>query len=303
MVDSGAVNINRYQIISDANTMKSAIFYCPESCNGKHRNDMREIVEHMKKINADFSYLELNGETPEDIAEFCGSSDVIVIGGGDGTVNRVINATYTMNKPYVLLPFGSGNDFARSFRCPRDGEGLSETLNKMHGQTVDLWELNENTVFVQSIFIGLSIKTIEIKNELGCNGYLKPIIKALSVYEPEHVRVSADNETADGHYLMAAVQNVKTTCNGLKMTPSSKVDDGKLEVIVCPYVGRYRLIMNLLSTKTSWVCNQPNATVLISDRFHIEGDGEMTYTVDGEIRKSAGLDIRLSDRKITVLSL
>ncbi len=174
--------------------MKLTVFYCPESCNGKYRDNMKEIIGHLEKNGPDFTYRELNGETSGEIVELCVPSDIIVIGGGDGTVNRVINATYTMNKPYVLLPFGSGNDFARSFKCPGDGEELSKTLDKMHGQTVDLWELNGNTVFVQSIFIGLSIKTIEIKNELGCNGYVKPIIKALSSYEPENVTVSSDDK-------------------------------------------------------------------------------------------------------------
>ncbi len=102
---------------------------------------------------------------------------------------------------------------------------------------------------------------------------------------------------------MVAVRNVKTTCNGLGMTAYSKVNDGKMEIIVCPYAGKYRLIMNLISTKTTWACNQPNVTVLTLNHAHIEGDGDMTYTVDGEIRKSGCLDIRLSDRKITVLSL
>lgn len=283
--------------------MRLEMFYCPKSCNGKYREDMAEIVKTVEEAGLDFNYYELTDESLEAITALSTDADIIVVAGGDGTVNRVFNATYRLDKPYIILPFGSGNDFAKTFDCPKTGKELLRTIEDMKTSTTDLWELNEKYVFVQSIFVGLSIKTIEIKEELGCNGYLKPIIKALKVYVPEYMRVCTENAIVEGNYLIAALQNVRTTCNGLKMTCESKVDDGCLEILLCPYLGKFRLFMNLLATKLSWVCKQPNATTLKTKDMYISGNSDITYTVDGEIRRSKDLKIRLSDKKATIIHL
>ena len=264
---------------------------------------MVEVVKTVEKAGVDFHYCELSNESLESIAALSDGADIIVVAGGDGTVNRILNATYHLGKPYVVLPYGSGNDFAKTFRCPKDGEGLLKAIEGMRTSTTDLWELNGTCVFVQSVFVGVSIKTVEIKEELKCNSYLRPIIKALMQYRPEHLRVYSDNATAEGDYLMVGLQNVRTACNGLKMTDCSRVDDGYIEVLLCLYGNRRRLILNLLSTKFSWVYKQPNSTVMRTKSVRIEGDYDMTYTVDGEIRRSKDIRVRLSDRKVTIVHL
>ena len=44
--------------------------------------------------------------------------DLIVVFGGDGTINEAVNGLYGSNTPLGVIPNGTGNDFARSANIP-----------------------------------------------------------------------------------------------------------------------------------------------------------------------------------------
>lgn len=284
--------------------MVVAVFYCPKSCNGKYIKDMAAVMENVKASGIEYRYMELFDQTDEEIGNFVEGCEVIAIGGGDGTVNRVINATYKQDIPYAFLPFGSGNDFSRTFVVDKHRDDLVTIIREGRDSVHDLWQLNGDRVFVQCILIGLSIKAIEIKNKTKSNGYVLPIVKALTKYKPNVTHVESKDGNDDGKFLIVTLQNVRTTANGLKMDPRSDTGDGLLEVICTQKKGAFRTIGNLISTQHGWLCNQPNTKVIRTDEVHIHSDDEtVMYTMDGELKESKTLDVKLSPHKIRVRSL
>lgn len=278
-------------------------FYCPQSCFGKYADDMKSVLSDLESAGVDHCYTELTDQSYDDIRARAEGYDIILIGGGDGTVNRVINATYLLGAEYIILPFGSGNDFSRAWNVSRYDDNIIDIITKGRSDEADLWLLNEDQVFVQSIFLGISIRAIEFKEKLNSRGYTKPIIKALRGYKGEHFMIESPDGSAEGNYLMTSLQNVKTTCNGMLMTEDSDVTDGVMEVEYCTYDNLGRLILNFISTKKGWLCRQRNTKVIKTDKVKVKGDGILTYTVDGEIKRSDKLEVRLSEHKITVRHL
>ena len=67
-------------------------------------------------------------------------TDVIGIIGGDGTVHEVVNGSMPSPKPVVILPAGTGNDYASMLRCPTDIQQLSRILTKGYGARLDVLE-------------------------------------------------------------------------------------------------------------------------------------------------------------------
>lgn len=280
--------------------MKLALFYCPLSCNGKYQEDMEEVIRTVDGAGLDYDYYRITDQEDDFITEKSQGVDYIVIGGGDGTVNRIINATYEMDIPYILLPFGSGNDFARTYVGSKYKKNFLETLE--NGKTVeaDLWQLNGSRVFVQSMVLGLSIMTIEIKTESHSSGYVGPILKALRKYEPETFHIETPEKNVDVKCLIVAIENSPSSCGGLKFCEHSKTDDGFMEVIVCPSSGRMRTILTLVSCVKGWLNRQPHVEVIKTQQVRITGNGALKYTVDGEIRTSDEISVSKIDKKIRI---
>ena len=283
--------------------MVAAIFYCPKSCNGKFIDAMAAVMENVKLSGMEYKYLELDTQSDEEIGKFTEDCDIIAIAGGDGTVNRVINATYKQDKPYALLPFGSGNDFSRTFVVDKYRDDLVKIIQDGKDSEQDLWQLNGGRVFVQCILFGLSIKAIEVKNKTQSNGYIIPIIKALMKYKPNRMCAKSEEGVDEGEHLIISLQNVRTTANGLKIDPRSDTGDGILEVVCTKMGGRIRTLKNLASTQRGWLCNQPNTNVIRTNHVEITGDGPLLYTMDGELMQSDIVDVRLCDHKIRIRSL
>lgn len=282
---------------------KIAVFYCPLSCNGKYKAQMKEVIEDLKKADYDITYTELSNEGYDAIRTRSQDSDIILIGGGDGTVNRIINATYILGKEYIILPFGSGNDFSRAWGNSEYNGEILDILEKGRVDEADLWSLNNNQVFVQSIFLGLSINVIKLKNEMHCNSYTRPILRAIRTYKGEYFKIRSENGNADGTYLMTSLQNVKTTCNGMRMTENSEIDDGLLEIIYCPHRSFAHTLKCFMATKSSWLDRLSGVKVIRTTHVTVTGKGPLMYTVDGEVKTSDSIDVKLSEHKIRVRHL
>ncbi|MEW5983809.1 MAG: diacylglycerol kinase family protein [Acidobacteriota bacterium] len=82
------------------------------------------------------------------------SHDGIVVLGGDGTLNRVVNALGENSTPVGLLPLGTGNDFARAMKIPTDLRGAAVRLLNGRVRMVDLLEVNGH-LFCTAGLLGL----------------------------------------------------------------------------------------------------------------------------------------------------
>src|SRR5215831_18315688 len=68
-------------------------------------------------------------------------ADVILVFGGDGTIHRHLAALVQLQRPVLIIPCGSGNDFARALRLPRVRDSLAawqRFLELRRAETIDL---------------------------------------------------------------------------------------------------------------------------------------------------------------------
>ncbi len=89
------------------------------------------LAEAFKSAGAE-ARISLAQSGPEllTLAERAASSDaeIIVAGGGDGTINSVASAVIGSNKVMGLLPFGTMNHFAKDLGIPLEVEGAVKTI-------------------------------------------------------------------------------------------------------------------------------------------------------------------------------
>ena len=83
-----------------------------------------------------------------------GPADVIVAGGGDGTVLAVAEAALGTDKTVAILPLGTLNGLARDLQLPLDVPTAIQQLSTLEPRAIDVGEVN-GRAFLHNVIIGL----------------------------------------------------------------------------------------------------------------------------------------------------
>ncbi len=92
-------------------------------------------------------------------------ADVVVLGGGDGTVSEGAAALVGGHKPLGILPLGSLNHFAKDLGIPLDLDQAVATIESGHVREVDVGEVN-GRIFLNNSSIGLYPSAVAQREEL-----------------------------------------------------------------------------------------------------------------------------------------
>jgi diacylglycerol kinase family enzyme len=106
--------------------------------------------------------------------------DVVVAGGGEGTVNTVAAALAGTGKPLGVLPLGTLNHFARDLGLPLDLAGATAAIAARHTRPVDLGRVNDS-VFINNSSIGLYTRAVMEREAHRRRGWSKWLAMGLAM--------------------------------------------------------------------------------------------------------------------------
>ena len=161
----------------------------------------------------------------------------ILIAGGDGTVNYVVNLLKSrkIDLPIAVLPTGTANDFASMLDIPQDVGQACRRLLSGEIRRIDLGRANGLyfvNVFSCGLFTDVSQRTPTIlKNTFGKLAYYVGGIGELSKLRKMHIRITTDGGDFSGSSLIFFVFNGKTA-GQLRLAYLSEPDDGLLDVLI-----------------------------------------------------------------------
>jgi diacylglycerol kinase family enzyme len=96
-------------------------------------------------------------------------ADVVVLGGGDGTLNCGVGALAGGDKPLGILPLGTLNHFAKDLGIPMDLDEAVSTVVAGHVRTVDLGEVN-GRFFLNNSSLGIYPEVVREREEIRHHG-------------------------------------------------------------------------------------------------------------------------------------
>lgn len=216
--------------------MKTAVFlYNPQSGKG----DIARNVEHIRSILRSGGYdVQLQ---PIDFAAnpFDGNEriDLMVVAGGDGTVNFAVNAMKRKGLDIALgiIPAGTANDFAGALGMSSDpleaarqiAAGVEERVDC--GRVNDLWFVN---IFSFGIFTTTSQRTPDQrKHRIGKLAYLVEGVKEFWAMHAVPLEIEADGQTFDFNSLMVLIFNGETA-GGFHLARRSSIKDGLFDCLL-----------------------------------------------------------------------
>ena len=185
-------------------------------------------------------------QTAELIDQYHQQVDLVIIGGGDGTISSSAGALYRHKLPFAILPLGTANDLARSLGMDDDLLGAFRNIVNNNRRRINLGEVNKHHFFnVAHIGLGVRVThelTAEVKQTWGVFSYLKAVIAALKKNRRFRVAIVIDGKQYRLRSIQLAVGNGRFYGGGNIIDENSAIDDGLLRLYSLPPLKLWELL-------------------------------------------------------------
>lgn len=242
-----------------------------------------------------------SGDANAFAAEYGGEVDIVVVSGGDGTLNGVIDGLLRggHKTPIGYIPAGSTNDFANSIGLPKSIPACVDRIINGTAKPVDIGCFNGRYFSYVASFGAFTSTTYSvpqnIKNILGHSAYVMAGVKELAHIKSIHARIilekgTPEEEIHEGDYVLGGVCNSKSI-GGIVNLQKLDVDmnDGMMEVIL---IKMPKDLIELSDTTTSILGGTFKSHQIekyTAHRITFELDENVHWTLDGEYEKGSGI--------------
>ncbi|MFY9325308.1 MAG: diacylglycerol kinase family protein [Candidatus Nanopelagicales bacterium] len=174
---------------------------------------------------------------------------LIVILGGDGTINGIVNLIYPSAVPFLFLPFGSGNDISKACKHNIKPFKINSILKKIKTKQMDLIQIQgEMTSYCLTVAcVGtdalVSARASRMPRFIARQRYVLATIIEIILHKSIRVKASSAEHSFSGGISVCSVANTSIYGGGIKISPKSNPFDNRLELIYVTSLSRIRLIV------------------------------------------------------------
>ena len=244
----------------DAAAHTVAVVVTPGSGNGRAVRTARRLARLLRRRGVESTLHSFaNLAALRRWAEQCEPSfSHLICVGGDATLSAASHASIRTKVPFVPVPNGFGNLFARSFGFPDRAEAVVALLEAGEVRRVDVGagKNHDGTeLFLSHRSYGL-LEQIQTAAERGRRQPRRRLLRYLWYYGVAYrflfrtrlasFAVEVDGETVADDAVLVTVANVETYRGFLTLTPEASPIDGRFDVAVMPRVSKAVLLLRLL---------------------------------------------------------
>jgi len=248
-------------------------------------------------------------------------ADAILIFGGDGTVHRHLAQLVRLQLPVLVVPRGSGNDFARALNLRSVADAVAAWQQFISGRgsvkQIDLGVITRlgesdatGTYFCCVGGVGLDSEIARRGNQLPRwirrrGGYALSLLPALLSFKPLLVKVAASTGAIeiqhDGLAIVVAFANAPTYGDGIKIAPRARLDDGKLDICVVRDMGKLRLLRRFPSVYSGSHLGISEVKYFQTEVVRIETATPVDVYADGEYVCQTPVEVRVEPAALKVI--
>lgn len=163
--------------------------------------------------------------------------DTIVVSGGDGTINIVVNAimNYGIKARLGIIPSGTANDFATFLKIPKEPDEAAKIITEKNLSPADIGLAN-GRYFINVCAAGLMSNIsqhidTDFKNALGKLAYYIKGIEQIPNFVPIPVKITNSTEVIEEDVYMYIVLNSAGTGGFEKLVPDASINDGLFDFV------------------------------------------------------------------------
>lgn len=288
---------------------KILLFYNPHSGSGMFRNNLdliiREIQEH------GYQTVPVRSAKGKAIETAMSEMDQnmykqIIVAGGDGTINICVNAMirHNINLPLAIFPTGTANDFAYYFDMPVEIEEMVEVALNDHYTYADVGVCN-NKYFINVAALGMLVDVSQktdpnLKNTLGVFAYYLKGFTEITTLKPIPVTLTTPKKTYKENMFFMVVMNGRSAGGFKKISPSSEINDGELDVILFREMPVLELGPLLVQVLQGSHPKHKKVLSFKSSEILIESPQDISTDVDGELGEKLPLRFSVLHNRLKI---
>ena len=231
--------------------------------------------------------------------------DLLILGGGDGTISGLVDLMVGHDVMLGVLPLGTANSFARSLGIPLDIEGAVEVIRTGRPRRIDLGMI-DNDYYANCAAMGISPKIAEtvphgLKRVAGRLGYLGWAAYQFLRFRPFTLIVEQNGERERLRVVEVRSSNGPYH-GGTELVESAEVDSGEIVVqAVCGHVKR-RLLVNWAASILRSDYRKEKVREFRGREIRINTIPPLPISIDGEVLARTPVTARIAPGIIEVIA-
>jgi len=250
----------------------------------------------------------------QDIAKsYCNDEfDLIIVSGGDGSLNDVANGVLASNFPHVVIaiwPTGTGNDFVKTIPTYSSFQAMREAFMNQRTVKVDVGKITtteKQQYFINVTDVGLGgCVARDMKTSRRLLGsfltYQLYIVKNLLIYRKKKIQFQIDEHKGEATVMNFVVANTPYFGSGLGISPDSDPCDGRFEVVIIGEINLWHYLRFIPKVKRKQRIHYHKIHYLSGKKIGIEAERPMPIDMDGEFIGFTPFTVELA-AQVNVLS-
>ncbi|GAB1540461.1 diacylglycerol kinase [Scytonema sp. NUACC21] len=259
-------------------------------------------------IRADLAFTKPD-ESPALIAKRVveeGYYDMVIVGGGDGTVSEVAKGLLHAPIPLGILPIGTYNNIARTLNLPMDLTQACQVLGKGQIRSIDVGQANDEHYFFEAAGVGLDATLFPLGEEIkgGRWGRMFQAFRLAMGYQPQQLTIELDRPIGEAlthplpsrrflkrkiaqrnkfqlKALLVVIANAPFYGAGFMIAPNASVEDSLLTVTIYRQFSKWELMRHFWSISRGQYHYNPRIESYQVARATLTSKAKLPVHIDG----------------------
>jgi diacylglycerol kinase (ATP) len=247
------------------------------------------------------------------------AADAILIFGGDGTVHRHLPDLVGLQLPVLVVPCGSGNDFARALGLRSAKAALSAwrkfVSDRSNVRAIDLGMITGLSepgagehYFCCVGGVGLDAEVARRANQLprwlrAHGGYALSLLPTMFQFASVSMKISCHGNSAQAKpIILAAFANAPTYGGGMKIGPRAQLDDGLLDLCIIRDINPLKLLCLFPTIYFGKHLQMPEVEYRQTTSLRIEAEQPLDVYADGEYICKTPIELSVARGALRVIT-
>jgi YegS/Rv2252/BmrU family lipid kinase len=275
--------------------------------HARHGNKIAEAIDCLKQ--AGLVLLEASTDQSQNLADIIRQHrdqvDLVIVGGGDGTLNAAVDGLVETKLPLGILPLGTANDLARTLDIPTHLRDACQVIVAGHQEQIDLGWVNGKHFF-NVASLGLSVQITRkldknLKRRWGVLAYAIAALKVLAKARPFSAQIRLnEGEPFVLKTVQIAVGNGRYYGGGMAVDKQAAINDQRLDIYSLNLDHWWQMLMILPAMRSGHHTSSRFVTHFRCREVEVDTRREHDINTDGEILTKTPAHFRVIPKTLTV---